>query len=249
VIIVGNDEASKIYVRNKKRACEEVGICSQVYELEESVSEEDLLILIEKINKDEKVHGVLVQLPLPKHINETNLILAIDPKKDVDCFHPENLGKMFLNCPRFLPCTPAGIMEIFEKYKIEVSGKDIVIIGKSNIVGKPLTFMLMNQDATLTICHAKTKNLKEKCLKADIIITATGETGLITSDMVKKDVVIVDIGMSRDDAGKVLGDVDFSEVSKMASAITPVPGGVGPMTITMLLKNTINSAKFYANRS
>lgn len=249
VIIVGNDNASKIYVKNKKLACEEIGINSKVFELEEKTSQEKLLELIQKLNADEKVHGILVQLPLPIHIDSEKIILAIDPRKDVDCFHSENIGKLFLNLPGFLPCTPAGILEIFERYDINISGKDVVIIGKSNIVGKPLALMLMNKEATLTICHEKTKNLKEKCLEADVIITATGQAGLITADMIKRDVVIVDIGIHRNEDGRILGDVNFSEVAKLVSAITPVPGGVGPMTIAMLLKNTIKSAKFYANRS
>lgn len=249
VIIVGNDSASKIYVKNKKRACEEIGINSQVFELEEKISQDELLALIEKLNVEEKIHGILVQLPLPSHIEKEKIILAIDPKKDVDCFHPENIGKVFLNSPRFLPCTPAGILEILKRYDIEIVGKDVVIVGRSNIVGKPLALMMINEGATVTVCHSKTKNLKEKCLGADILVSAVGKTGLITKDMIKQGAVVIDVGMNRDDERKLTGDVDFSEVSQIASAITPVPGGVGPMTITMLLKNTIKSAKYYANRS
>ncbi|MDO9231378.1 MAG: bifunctional methylenetetrahydrofolate dehydrogenase/methenyltetrahydrofolate cyclohydrolase FolD [bacterium] len=249
VIIVGENSASKIYVKNKKRACEEIGIYSQVFELEEKISQDELLEVIGKLNADEKVHGILVQLPLPTHIDKEKIILMIDPKKDVDCFHPENIGKMFLDSPIFLPCTPAGILEILKRYDIEIVGKDVVIVGRSNIVGKPLALMMINEGATVTVCNSKTENLKEKCLGADILISAVGKAGLITKDMIKQGAVVVDVGMNRDDEGKLTGDVNFLEFSQIASAITPVPGGVGPMTITMLLKNTIKSAKFYANRS
>lgn len=249
VVIVGNDSASKIYVKNKKRACEEIGMSSQVFEVEEKISQKELLALIEKLNTDDKVHGILVQLPLPVHINREKIISAISPKKDVDCFHPENIGKMFLSQELFLPCTPAGILEILKRYEVDIIGKDVVIVGRSNIVGKPLALMMINEGATVTVCHSKTKNLQEKCLKADILVSAVGKAGLITKDMIKQGAVVVDVGMNRDDEGKLTGDVDFSGVSQIASAITPVPGGVGPMTIAMLLKNTIQSTKFYANRS
>jgi methylenetetrahydrofolate dehydrogenase (NADP+)/methenyltetrahydrofolate cyclohydrolase len=249
VFLVGNDEASKIYVHNKEKACEELGINSFVYRLPENTSEEKLLGMISKANQNEKIHGILIQLPLPKHINEKKIIYAIDPKKDADCFHPENVGKMFYGNSLFLPCTPAGIMELFEKYKIETAGKDVVIVGKSNIVGKPLAFMLMNKSATVTVCHNQTKNLKEKVLNADIIITAVGKAGLITADMIKSGAVVVDVGMNRSREGKLLGDVDFETVAEKAGAITPVPGGVGPMTIVELMKNTIKAAKNYAVRN
>ncbi|HRY82467.1 MAG TPA: bifunctional methylenetetrahydrofolate dehydrogenase/methenyltetrahydrofolate cyclohydrolase FolD [Candidatus Moranbacteria bacterium] len=249
VIIVGNDSASEIYVGNKEKACKEIGIYSEVHGLEEKISEEELLMLIDKLNADEKIHGILVQLPLPSHINEDKIILAIDPKKDVDCFHPENIGRVFLDNLRFLPCTPAGIMEILKKYEIEIVGKNVVIVGRSNIVGKPLALMMINESATVTSCNSKTKNLKDECLKADILISAVGKTGLITADMVKQGAVVIDVGMNRNEEGKLLGDVDFAKVSKISSAITPVPGGVGPMTIAMLLKNTIKAVKIYANRS
>lgn len=249
VVIVGENSASKIYVKNKKRACEEIGINSQVFELEEKISQDELLEVIGKLNADEKVHGILVQLPLPAHIDKEKIILMIDPKKDVDCFHPENIGKVFLGQETFPPCTPAGILEILERSEIEIIGKDVVIVGRSNIVGKPLALMMMNNGATVTVCHSETKNLKEKCSGADILISAAGKAGLITKDMIKQGAVVIDVGINRNNEGKLTGDVDFSEVSQIASAITPVPGGVGPMTITMLLKNTIKSAKIYANRS
>jgi methylenetetrahydrofolate dehydrogenase (NADP+) / methenyltetrahydrofolate cyclohydrolase len=243
VVLVGSDPASEIYVSKKKKACEEIGIYSQSYELNESVSESELIELIKKLNEDEKISGILVQLPLPKHINEQKIIEAIDPKKDADCFHPENIGKMFLADPRFLPCTPAGILEILEKYEVEISGKDCVIVGKSNIVGKPLAVMLLNAGATVTVTHSRTVNLREKTLSADILISAAGKTGLITPDMVKQGAVVIDVGINRNEAGKLTGDVDFEKVSQIASAITPVPGGVGPMTIAELLKNTLKAAK------
>ena len=252
VIIVGNDNASKIYVNNKKKACEEVGINSKVYELEEKTSQVEVLKLIEKLNREKAVHGILVQLPLPEHIDKDKIILAIDPKKDADCFHPENIGKVFLEFPEILPCTPAGIMQILKEYEIEVAGKNIVIVGSSNIVGKPLAIMMINAGATVTVCNVETKNLKEKCLGADILVTAAGKAGLITSDMIKQEAVVIDVGMNRNTDGKLAGDVDFQAVSKIAGAITPVPGGVGPMTIVELLKNTLRATKSmnkYADRN
>lgn len=248
VIIVGNDEASKIYVKNKKKACEEVEISSEIYELEEKISQEELIKLIGKLNKDETINGILVQLPLPEHIDKNKIILAIDSKKDVDCFHPENIGRIFLDSPRFLPCTPAGIMEILKKNKIGVSGKDVVVVGHSNIVGKPLALMMINAGATVTICNSKTNSLKEKCLKADILVSAVGKTGLIRADMVKQGAVVIDVGINRSAENKLVGDVDFLEVSPIASAITPVPGGVGPMTIVELLRNTVRSAKDFTDK-
>ena len=242
VVIVGNDVASKIYVTNKKKACEEVGVKSEVYELEEKTSQEELISLIERLNQDKSVHGILVQLPLPDHINKDEVILTIDPKKDVDCFHPENIGKVFLNLPEILPCTPAGIMEILKEYEIEVVGKNVAIIGSSNIVGKPLAVMMINAGATVIVCNLETKNLKERCLEADILVTAAGQTGLITADMIKQGAVVIDVGMNRT-GGKLAGDVDFAGVKEIAGAITPVPGGVGPMTIIELLKNTLRAIK------
>ena len=243
MILVGQDSASRVYVKNKEKVCRDLGIISQVFALEENSGEKELLDLIARLNTDDKTHGILVQLPLPKQIDAGKIILAINPKKDVDCFHPENVGKMFFGEPKFFPCTPAGILELLKRYGIEVKGKDCVIIGKSNIVGKPLAVMLMNEDATVSICHEKTKNLKEKTLSADIIITAAGKAGLITADMVKSEVVVVDVGMNKNSEGKLVGDVDFEAVSKIAGASTPVPGGVGPMTVAMLMKNTVLACK------
>lgn len=243
VIMIGDDEASKIYVRNKNKACEEIGIYSQVFELEEESTERELLELINKLNVDEKIHGILVQLPLPEHINKEKIILAIDQKKDVDCFHPENIGKIFLGQEIFLPCTPAGILELLKKSAVDVFGEKVVIVGRSNIVGKPLALMLINAGATVTVCNSKTKNLKEECLSADIIISATGRPGLITADMLKQGVTVIDVGINRLENGKVVGDVDFENALEKVNLITPVPGGVGPMTITMLLRNTIKATK------
>lgn len=243
VVLVGNDLASRIYVRNKEKVCHELGIFSKIIGFPENASGKELLALIDCLNSRQEIHGILVQLPLPGNINEQKIISAIDPKKDVDCFHPENVGKMFLDQPEFLPCTPAGIIALLKKYKIEISGKDAVIVGRSNIVGKPLAAMLINESATVTVCHSKTGSLKEKCLGADILISATGIPGLITPDMVKTGAVVIDVGISRAEEGKLVGDVDFPEVKKIASAITPVPGGVGPMTIAMLMKNTVIAVK------
>jgi len=243
VILIGNNPASRIYVQNKEKACAELGIYSNVYRLKSDISQEDLLNIIKKLNKDKKIHGILVQLPLPDQIDERIILDAVDVKKDVDGFHAANVGKMTIGNPVIIPCTPAGVMEMFSYYKIKVEGKDTVVIGKSNIVGKPMAILLINSGATVSVCHSKTKNLALYCKKADIIITATGKANLIKKDMVKKGVIIIDVGINRLSDGKLVGDVDFSEVSKKASAITPVPGGVGPMTIAMLLKNTVKSAK------
>lgn len=243
VVLVGRDPASKVYVAGKRKACEEVGINSVNYELGEDISQDELLKVVEKLNADKKVHGILVQLPLPQHIDEKRIIEAIDPKKDVDCFHPENIGRLFLGEARFLPCTPAGIVELMRRYSIDVSGKDCVVVGRSNIVGKPLALMLMAAGATVTICHSKTRKLKEKTLAAEILISAAGRSGLIAADMVQPGSVVVDVGMNRLADGKLVGDVDFPAASQKASAITPVPGGVGPMTIAMLLRNTVSACK------
>jgi methylenetetrahydrofolate dehydrogenase (NADP+)/methenyltetrahydrofolate cyclohydrolase len=243
VILVGNDSASEIYVRNKEKACREVGILSKVYRLKKNTGEKEILSLIQKINSDKKIHGLLVQLPLPKNINEQKIIEAISSKKDVDCFHPENLGKLFLPDKSFLPCTPAGILELLKFYKIKISGKDVVIVGASNIVGKPLSIMLFSDlGATITLCQEKTRNLKDKIRQADILITAVGKPDLIKANMIKPDAIIIDVGMNRKN-GKLVGDVDFKNVKKIAGAITPVPGGVGPMTVAMLIKNTLKAAK------
>ena len=241
VIIVGDDGASKIYVRNKRRACEEVGIESFEYALSENTSESELLELISKLNSDLRVNGILCQLPLPSHINEKNVINAIDPKKDVDAFHPINTGRILTGDYGFLPCTPAGVIEMLKEKNIPIEGRHCVIVGRSNIVGKPLAMMFLKENATVTVCHSKTKDLKAETLRADILVAATGKAHLITADMVKSGAVVIDVGINRDENGKLCGDVLFSDVEKKASYITPVPGGVGPMTITMLLENTVKA--------
>lgn len=246
VIIVGSDPASQVYVRNKRRACEEVGIYSEAYELPEETTQEELNSLIDRLNVDEKIHGILVQLPLPKHLSEDEVIMRIRPEKDVDAFHPANVGKIMLGDYDFLPCTPAGVMELLKRSNIEISGKDCVVVGRSNIVGKPQAMLLLHANGTVTICHSKTKDLKGICSKADIIVVAIGKPDFLTADMVKEGAVVIDVGINRKADGKLTGDVDFENVSKKASYITPVPGGVGPMTITMLLKNTVTSAKKFA---
>lgn len=243
VVLVGDDPASKVYVRNKKRACEYCGIKSLEYILDKTASEQQLLDLIDVLNKEPTVHGILVQLPLPPHINEQKIINAISEQKDVDAFHPANVGRLMTGNPDFLPCTPAGVMEMLKKYNIETAGKDCVIIGRSNIVGKPMAMLMLAANSTVTICHSKTKNLKEKCLSADILIAAIGKPKFVTADMVKDGAVVIDVGINRTEDGKLCGDVDFDEVSKKASYITPVPGGVGPMTIAMLMKNTLTAYK------
>jgi len=246
VIIVGNNPASRVYVNSKKKACEEIGIISNEYALPEETAEADLLELIEKLNKDDKVNGILVQLPLPKHINEETIINSIDPKKDVDAFHPQNVGKIMIGNFDFLPCTPAGVMELIKESGIEVSGKECVVIGRSNIVGKPQAMLLLHQNGTVTICHSRTKDIKEVTKRADIIVVAIGKANFLTADMVKEGAVVIDVGMNRLDDGKLCGDVDFEGVKDIAGAITPVPGGVGPMTIAMLMKNTVTAAKLKA---
>ena len=243
VVLVGDDAASKVYVGGKEKVCQELGIFSVVHKLPANVSESNILNLIQELNADKKIHGILVQLPLPGNINPQKIIGAISPKKDVDCFHPENVGKMFLGEVIFLPCTPDGIIEILQRYGIEISGQNVTIVGRSNIVGKPLSMLLLQKNATVTIAHSKTKNLSAETLRADILVSATGRAGLITADMVKQGAVVIDVGMNRDEAGKLVGDVDFAGVSAVAGAITPVPGGVGPMTIAMLMKNTVAAAK------
>lgn len=243
VILVGNDPASKIYVNNKAKACEQAGFYSEIHYLDENISENKLLELIEKLNNDNKIDGILVQLPLPRHINELKVINAVSPIKDVDAFHPENIGKYVIGDESgFLPCTPYGIIQLLDEYKIDVQGKDTVIIGRSNIVGKPMAMLMLQKSATVQVCHTKTKKIFEKIKNADIIISAVGVPGLVKKENVKEGAVVIDVGISRVD-GKVCGDVDFSGVSERASYITPVPGGVGPMTITSLLGNTLKSFK------
>ena len=243
VIIVGENPASQIYVRNKIRACERVGFHSETIRLDEHITEENLLLEIEKLNNDNNIDGILVQLPIPKHINELKVINAISAEKDVDGFHTTNIGKMMIGDETgFLPCTPAGVIQMFEEYNIDLEGKDVLVIGQSNIVGKPMTLLLINKRATVQVCNSKTKNLPEKLQKADVVVAAAGSPKLVKGSDVKEGVVVIDIGINRVD-GKICGDVDFEEVSQKASYITPVPGGVGPMTIAMLIKNTFKSYK------
>lgn len=243
VIIVGENPASQIYVRNKIRACEKVGFHSETIRLDENITEEDLLLEIEKLNNDSNIDGILVQLPIPKHIDELKVINAISAEKDVDGFHTTNIGKMMIGDESgFLPCTPAGVIQMFEEYNINLEGKDALVIGQSNIVGKPMTLLLIKKRATVQVCNSKTKNLSEKLQKADVIVVAAGSPKLVKGSDVKEGVVVIDIGINRVE-GKICGDVDFEEVSKKASFITPVPGGVGPMTIAMLIKNTFKSYK------
>ncbi len=242
VILVGDDPASAIYVNNKKKACEACGIRSLEYRLPASTSEQELLALIERLNNDKTVNGILCQLPLPKHINEQNIILAIDAKKDVDAFHPINVGGIMIGDYDFLPCTPAGVMEMLAREGIELEGKNCVVIGRSNIVGKPMSMLLLHKNATVTICHSKTKNLAEICRGADVLVAAVGRAKFVKADMCKDGAVVIDVGINRDENGKLCGDVDFANVESKVSAITPVPGGVGPMTIAMLMKNTLTAA-------
>ena len=243
VIIVGEDPASKVYVRNKAKGCEEVGFYSEVHALPENTTEAELLALIDKLNEDDKINGILVQLPLPKHLDEKAVINAIRPDKDVDAFHPVNTGKIMIGDYDFLPCTPAGVMRLLSESGIEVSGRKCVVVGRSNIVGKPQAMLLLQQNGTVTICHSRTKDLKAECLNADILVVAIGKAKFITGEYIKPGATVIDVGMDRDENGKLCGDVDFESAEKVAGAITPVPGGVGPMTIAMLLTNTLKSAK------
>ena len=243
VIIVGEDPASQVYVRNKRRACDEIGYYSESYELPANTTQEELNTLVDKLNADPHIHGILCQLPLPKHLDENQVILRIDPKKDVDAFHPYNVGKIMIGDYSFLPCTPAGVMVLLERSGIDVAGKECVVVGRSNIVGKPQAMLLLHANGTVTICHSRTRNLAEVCRRADILIAAIGKPEFFTADMVKKGAVVIDVGMNRKADGKLCGDVDFASVAPKASYITPVPGGVGPMTITMLMKNTLTAAK------
>ncbi len=243
VILVGDDPASKVYVRNKKKACDETGIYSEVHRLPEDTSEADLLSLIEKLNNDDRINGILVQLPLPKHLDSGKVIKAISPAKDVDAFAEENVGRIMIGNPGFLPCTPAGVMELLHYSGIEVSGKECVVVGRSNIVGKPMAMLLLSENGTVTICHSRTKNLAEHTRRADILVVAIGKADFITGDMIKPGAVVIDVGMNRREDGKLTGDVDFASAEPVASYITPVPGGVGPMTITELLQNTLRAAE------
>ncbi|MBO5938794.1 MAG: bifunctional methylenetetrahydrofolate dehydrogenase/methenyltetrahydrofolate cyclohydrolase FolD [Clostridia bacterium] len=247
VIIVGEDPASQVYVRNKRRACEEVGFYSEAYELPADTTQEELNSLVDKLNADDAIHGILCQLPLPKHLDENEVILRIDPKKDVDAFHPTNVGRIMIGDYSFLPCTPAGVMALLERSGIEISGKECVVVGRSNIVGKPQAMLLLHAHGTVTVCHSRTKNLAEVCRRADILVAAIGKADFFTADMVKEGAVVIDVGMNRRADGKLTGDVDFESVAPKASYITPVPGGVGPMTITMLMQNTLTAAKESVN--
>ena len=242
VILVGDDPASQVYVRDKERFAKKVGFLSETVRLSESISEEELIQVIEKYNKDERFHGILVQLPLPKHINDKRVILAIDPKKDVDGFHPMNTGHLWSGRPVMVPCTPAGIMELLREYEVALEGKTAVIIGRSNIVGKPMAQLLLEKNATVTLAHSRTRDLAKVTKQADILIVAIGQGHFVTDDFVKEGAVVIDVGMNRDVDGRLIGDVDFEEVEPIASLITPVPGGVGPMTITMLMEQTYQSA-------
>lgn len=248
VVIVGHDPASRVYVNNKKKACAEVGIYSEEYALPEETTEKQLLELIDELNKNDKINGILVQLPLPKHLDEKTVLYAIDPKKDVDAFHPVNVGRIMIGDFDFVPCTPAGVMELIAESGIDVAGKNCVVIGRSNIVGKPQAMLLLHKNGTVTVCHSKTKDLPEITKKADILVAAVGRAKFVTKDMVKPGAVVIDVGMNRDENGKLCGDVDFEKVSEIAGAITPVPGGVGPMTIAMLMKNTVKAALVAHNK-
>ena len=242
VIIVGEDPASQVYVRNKERACEECGIYSEKYALTSETTQEELLKLIDELNNKSSISGILVQLPDPKHIDEKTIINAIAPNKDVDAFHPVNVGKIMVGNYDFVPCTPAGVMELIKESGIDVSGKECVIVGRSNIVGKPQAMLLLHQNGTVTICHSKTKNLAEKTKNADILVAAVGIPNFIKGDMIKEGAVVIDVGINRLENKKLCGDVEFESAEKVAGAITPVPGGVGPMTIAMLMKNTVKAA-------
>lgn len=243
VVLVGNDPASMVYVNNKKKACEKVGILSRSYELPEDTEEKDLLALVEQLNMDNSVHGVLVQLPLPPQIDEEKVILAVDPKKDVDCFHPLNVGLLHTGQKGFLPCTPAGVLELIERSGHTIEGKRCVVIGRSHNVGKPTAMLLLQKNGTVTICHSKTKDLKGICKEADILVSAVGKIHTVTKDMVKEGAVVIDVGMNRNENGKLCGDADFDDVCEVAGAVSPVPGGVGLMTVAMLMKNCITAAK------
>ena len=242
VIIVGDDPASRVYVNNKKKACERLGIYSEEYALPADTSEEKLLGLIDDLNGKDYISGILVQLPLPKHINEKNVIERINPKKDVDAFHPVNVGKIMTGDYDFVPCTPAGIMELIKESEVDVSGRECVVIGRSNIVGKPMAMLLLHQNGTVTVCHSRTKDLREKTKSADILVVAVGKPNFVTGDMIKEGAVVIDVGINRIAEKKLVGDVEFETAEKVAGAITPVPGGVGPMTIAMLMKNTVKAA-------
>jgi methylenetetrahydrofolate dehydrogenase (NADP+) / methenyltetrahydrofolate cyclohydrolase len=248
VILVGDNQASRTYVNSKQKTARELGMHNVLIEYPVSITEQELLAKIDELNRDEDIHGILVQLPLPDHINEKNLIEAISPEKDVDGFHPINIGRMMTGQDAFLPCTPYGVMVMMKEIEIDLAGKHVVVVGRSNIVGKPAGQLFLNENATVTYCHSRTKDLKEYTKQADIVIAAVGKAGLITADHIKPGAVVIDVGMNRDDQGKLCGDVAYDEVKEKAGYITPVPGGVGPMTIAMLMYNTMKSAKNHLNR-
>ena len=243
VIIVGNDSASRVYVNNKKKACEYVGIHSEEYALPEETTQDELIALVKRLNEKADIHGILCQLPLPKHINEEAVINAIDPQKDVDAFHPVNVGKIMIGNFDFLPCTPAGVMELIDESGIDLTGKHCVVVGRSNIVGKPQAMLLLHRNATVTICHSKTENLPQVCQTADVLVVAVGRAKMVDESYIKEGAVVIDVGMDRDENGKLCGDVDFDSACKKAGYITPVPGGVGPMTIATLMKNAVTAAE------
>ncbi len=243
VIIVGDEPASRIYVNNKKKACDEIGIRSFEYALPAETSEEEIIELIKTLNCDKNIHGILVQLPLPPHINDEKVLLTIDPDKDVDAFHPVNVGKIMIGNYRFLPCTPAGVIEMIHRTGIDLKGSECVVVGRSNIVGKPMAMLLLHEHATVPVCHSRTIDLKTVCKRADVLVVAVGKPKLIKADFIKPGAVVIDVGTNRMENGKLCGDVDFEEAKGVASYITPVPGGVGPMTIAMLMKNTVKAAE------
>lgn len=243
VILVGEDPASKVYVGNKTRMCKTLGIYSEQHNLPENTTQEELLALVGKLSADPAIHGILVQLPLPRHLDEKQVLLAIPPEKDVDAFHPENVGAIMIGDYQFLPCTPAGVIELIDSTGVAIEGKECVVIGRSNIVGKPMAMLLMHRNGTVTICHSRTRNLADVCRRADILVAAIGKAKFVTADMVKPGAVVIDVGMNRDENGSLCGDVDFDAVKDAAGYITPVPGGVGPMTIAMLMRNTVTAAQ------
>ena len=248
VVLVGDDPASRVYVNGKKKDCGECGIYSEEYAIPAQTSQRELLELVETLNVRENIDGILVQLPLPGHLDEREVLLAIRPDKDVDCFHPFNVGQLMIGEAGFLPCTPAGIMRMLKEYGIDLAGKRCVIVGRSNIVGKPQAMLMLRENATVTVCHTRTRDLKAECLRADILVAAAGRAGLITGDMVKEGTVVIDVAMNRDDAGKLCGDVDYAAAAEKASYITPVPGGVGPVTRAMLMENTLYAARIHGKR-
>ena len=249
VIMVGDDKASQVYVKNKSKVCDEIGIEFEEFILDKDIKQKELIKLIEKLNQDDNIHGILLQSPIPEHLDINEAFKTINPKKDVDGFNPVNIGKLCLNQDTFVSCTPYGVMKMFEEYNIDLTGKNVTILGRSNIVGKPLIQCCLNKNATVTVCHSKTKNLKEHTQNADIVISAIGKPKFVTEDMIKEGAVVIDIGINRGEDGKLTGDVDFERVSKKASYITPVPGGVGPMTIAMLMNNVIKATTEILNNN